>query len=45
MLNNIFKDSGLNVQRYEQVHGGDINSAYCLFTSTGKYFLKVNDKN
>jgi len=45
MLNNIFKDSSLNVQRYEQVHGGDINSAYCLFTSTGKYFLKVNDKN
>src|SRR6187549_28074 len=45
MLNNIFKDSGLNVQRYEQVHGGDINKAYCLFTSTGKCFLKVNDKN
>ena len=45
MLQNIFKECGLNVQRYEQVHGGDINSAYCLFTSTRKYFLKVNDKN
>ncbi len=42
---NIFKDCDLNVQRYERVHGGDINSAYCLFTPTGKYFLKVNDKN
>ena len=45
LLKNIFDDCGLNVQRFEQVHGGDINKAYCLFTSTGKYFLKVNDKN
>jgi fructosamine-3-kinase len=45
ILQNIFIDCGLNVQRYEQVHGGDINLSYCLFTSTGKYFLKVNDKN
>jgi len=44
-LQNIFKDCGLNVQRYERVHGGDINSAFCLFTSTGNFFLKVNDKN
>ena len=44
-LQHIFNDCNLNVQRYEQVHGGDINKAYCLFTSTGKYFLKVNDKN
>lgn len=43
-LQDIFKDCGLNVQRYEQVHGGDINSSYCLFSSTGKYFLKVNDE-
>lgn len=45
LLNNIFKDCGLNVQRSEQVYGGDINSSYCLFTRTEKYFLKVNDKN
>ena len=45
LLKNIFDDCDLNVQRYEQVHGGDINKAYCLFTSTEKYFLKVNDKN
>ena len=44
LLQNIFKDCGLNVQRYEQVHGGDINKTYCLFTSEGKYFLKINDK-
>lgn len=41
----IFKDCGLNVQRFEQVHGGDINKAYCVFTTTGKYFLKVNDQH
>src|SRR6187455_3123708 len=45
VLQNIFKDCGLNVQRYEPAHGGDINSSYCLFTSKEKYFLKVNDKN
>ena len=45
ILQNIFKDCDLNVQRYERVHGGDINSSYCLLTSAGKYFLKVNDKN
>ena len=45
VLQNIFKDCDLNVQRYEQVYGGDINLSYCLYTPTGKYFLKVNDKN
>ena len=45
ILQNIFKDCGLNVQWYERVHGGDINLSYCLFTATRKYFLKVNDKN
>jgi protein-ribulosamine 3-kinase len=45
MLKKIFDDCGLSVQRYERVQGGDINDAYCLFTPTGKYFLKVNDKN
>ena len=45
ILQDIFKDCGINVQPYEQVHGGDINLSYCLFTSTGKYFLKINDKN
>jgi fructosamine-3-kinase len=44
-LQYIFDDCGLNVQRYEQVHGGDINRSYCLITSSAKYFLKVNDKN
>lgn len=44
-LENIFDDCGLTVQQYERVHGGDINEAYCLVTSSGKYFLKVNDKN
>lgn len=43
-LQHIFNDCGLNVQRTDSVHGGDINDCYCLFTSTGKYFLKVNDK-
>jgi len=45
VLKNIFNDCELDVHRHEQAHGGDINKAYCLFTSTGKYFLKINDKN
>ena len=44
-LKDILNACGLHVQRYEQVYGGDINEAWCLFTSTEKYFLKVNDKN
>ena len=44
-LQNIFNECGLEVQRYEQAQGGDINNAYCLLTSQGKYFLKVNDKD
>ncbi|MCW3091171.1 MAG: hypothetical protein JWP81_2240 [Ferruginibacter sp.] len=42
-LQSIIADCGLTVSRYEAVHGGDINRAYCLYTATGKYFLKVND--
>ena len=45
LLKNIFDDCGLSVQRYEQVHGGDINNAYCLYTSSGKYFLKTNEED
>ncbi len=45
VLKDIFNECGLHVHRYEQVHGGDINEAWCLFTSTDKYFLKVNNKN
>ncbi len=44
-LQSIFDDCNLDVQEYEQLHGGDINKSYCLFTSSGKYFLKVNDAN
>ena len=45
VLKNIFIDCGLDVRLSEQVHGGDINQTYCLFASSGKYFLKVNDRN
>ena len=45
ILQNIFKECGLTVQSYERVHGGDINTSYCLFTPTEKYFLKVNNKD
>jgi fructosamine-3-kinase len=43
LLQSIFHDCELTVTRHEPVHGGDINSAWCLHTDTGKYFLKVND--
>ena len=45
ILQNIFDDCNINIQRYEQVHGGDINNAYCLFISSGKFFLKINDED
>ncbi len=44
-LKNIFDECGLTVHRSERVHGGDINEAYCLFTPSGKFFLKINDNN
>jgi len=42
-LSKIISDTDLNVDRIERVHGGDINEAYCLITSNGKFFLKVNE--
>lgn len=44
-LSNIIDDAALNVISYEQVHGGDINETFCLFTLNDKYFLKINDAN
>ncbi|HTE09347.1 MAG TPA: fructosamine kinase family protein [Chitinophagaceae bacterium] len=34
---------GINITRYEQVHGGDINECYCLHGQGINYFLKLND--
>lgn len=42
-LQSILDDCGLVITNVEQVHGGDINQAYCLYTVGAKYFLKVND--
>lgn len=42
-LQPILDDIGIPVTRYEQVHGGDINRSWCLYTNNGKFFLKVND--
>lgn len=42
-LQSILDNCGLTITKYEQVQGGDINLAYCLYTSDAKYFLKVND--
>ena len=43
MLQTVFDDCGLNIARFEQVAGGDINDCYCLYERDAKYFLKVND--
>ena len=40
----IFNEIQIKPTHYHQVHGGDINEAYCIQTTTGKYFLKVNDE-
>lgn len=42
-LQTIMNDCGFPITRYEPVHGGDINSSYCLHGTDAKYFLKVND--
>lgn len=38
----IFEDCNITISRCNQLHGGDINQAYCLHGDK-KYFLKVND--
>ena len=43
-LQPILDDSGVTITRYEQLHGGDINLAYCLHGKAEKYFLKVNEE-
>ena len=42
-LQPILDDCGLTITRYEPLHGGDINLAYCLFGKEEKYFLKINE--
>jgi fructosamine-3-kinase len=41
----IIKAAGFPVERYTRVSGGDINDAFCIFTSGKKYFLKVNSSS
>jgi len=38
----IFETQKLDVSQLQSVHGGDINDAYCVYTQTGKYFMKIN---
>ena len=42
-LQAILEDCGVTITRYEPLHGGDINRAYCLYGKEEVYFLKVND--
>lgn len=42
-IHTILHDLDLGVSHYEAVHGGDINSAYCLHGAGNKFFLKLND--
>ena len=44
-LQDILDDCGFAITKYQQVHGGDINHSYCLYTNDTRYFLKVNDAN
>jgi fructosamine-3-kinase len=39
----IINDLDIKIARYEPVHGGDINSSYCLHANDNRYFLKVNN--
>lgn len=39
----IINKSGLTINSFHSVGGGDINDAYCLVADEKKYFLKIND--
>lgn len=41
-LVNILEDNGINLYRWANVTGGDINSAYAVDTSKGRFFIKLN---
>lgn len=38
----ILHDIDLKITRYEPITGGDISTAYCLYSAEKKYFLKLN---
>jgi fructosamine-3-kinase len=42
LLSAIAAGCEIDITRYEQVQGGDINESYCLYTKDNKYFLKLN---
>jgi fructosamine-3-kinase len=42
-LESILDHLGIKIDRYEAVHGGDINESFCLYSGNEKFFLKVND--
>jgi len=44
-LQPILDDCGIAISRYEPLHGGDINLAYCLHGKEEKYFLKINEES
>lgn len=41
-MQEIILDTGLQVNHFEPVAGGDINQAYCLHGNGSRYFLKTN---
>ena len=43
LVQTIAQDCGIDISRYDQVHGGDINECYCLHGQGSNYFLKLND--
>jgi len=43
LVKTIANHCGINISRYEQVHGGDINECYCLHDQGINFFLKLND--
>jgi len=45
ILQAIANNCGLHFTRYQEVHGGDINKTYCLYTTQEKYFLKLNSNH
>jgi len=44
-LETILDHLDIRINKYEVVHGGDINESFCIYSGKEKLFLKVNDGN
>lgn len=44
-MQRIVEECGIKTDRFQPVHGGDINRAFCIDSEQGKFFLKLNSSS